>query len=197
MHRRAVFALVVLLAACGGGSEAADPTTTTAESTTTTSTTLDPTNTTEAPSTTSFVESDVPPPLLLTGEDFDAIVRSIAAYSEWVAAHPDPALAANYAKSGSPAHEESTEFFQALLERGLHGEGDPGFVTTSRVLDRPGDSLVVVYVALVNPPFTLVRADGSVDESFEGNPETGFAWQLERQDDGRWLLIERTELGEV
>ncbi len=200
MRRRSGLLLLAVLAACGGDEAADGTTTTTAPPATTATTEATTTSTTTAPTlptpTTTYAQADDPPELLQTGEDFRAIVESVLAFSEWLGVHPDPSLVATYAKEGSTAWQRTSDLMSALAENELHADGvDPAYMTDSRVIDRPTDQLVVVYVAAVNPAYDLLRADGSTAESFEATPETGFAWHLERQPDGRWLLTQRDELG--
>jgi hypothetical protein len=189
------------MVACGGN-EAAEPTTTTAPDPTTTVTAAPTTTTTTATTvptpTTTYAQADEPPELVQTGEDFAAIMDSVLAFSEWLSVHPDPARVLDYSKAGSPHFEQTTAVVQALVDQRLHTDGlRPAYITETSVLERLSDDLVLVYVAIVNPAFDFLAADGSVVRSEPDSPPRGFSFQLERQVDSRWLVVERTDLGEI
>jgi hypothetical protein len=195
--------LLLLLAACGddgGGSGAGtalptttanagdDPTTSTAADESTTSTTA----------TTTFAQADDPPTLVNTGEDFDAIVRSFVAYSSWVTAHPDPTLVSTIVRPDSPAFGEMEPYVAQIASSGYRTDGlNPSSVRETRVLERPGAALAIVYVVTDNPAYTLIDESGEVVQEIAEDLGVAAAWELRRGGDGRWLIENRTVLGHV
>jgi hypothetical protein len=194
----AAFAAVgLLLLGCGDddGDDAA-PTATSAPSERTTTT--EATTTTSATATTTFAQADDPPPLVNTGEDFDAIVRSFLAYGEWVSVHPDLDRLDDVFRRDGPAWQELAPVFSQLIAEGWHTNGDnPGVVHEARLLERPTDGAAIVYALIESPAFTIVDGAGSVIEEREAIPPTGWAYELRQNGDGQWLIESRTVLGEV
>ncbi len=200
--RTAALAAGLLLAACGDDDQADPlPTTTAGDDGDTTTTAGDDPTTTEATaptSTTTFAQADTPPPLVNTGEDFDAIVRSFVAYGSWLGAHPSvDALAATVRRDG-PEWQRLLPIFTGLVERGERDDGSgPAEVVETRVLERPSDDHVLVFVVLDNPAFQLVDAEGAVVTAVQAEPRHSYAYELRRDRTGQWFIENRTLLGDV
>lgn len=190
-------ALGLALAACGGDDDgdAVPVTTTTADAGDATTTT---TGSTAATATTTFAQADTPPPLVNTGEDFDAIVRSFVAYGEWLSVHPDVERLDDYVRRDSQAWRELEPAFAELIDQGWRTAGEtPGVVHETRVLERPGPNLAIVYLAIESPSFRIVDAAGRAVRDVPAEPTTGWAYELRREEGGPWLLESRTVLGEL
>lgn len=187
--------VVVTLAACGDDAEPeADAVTSTSEARTTAS--ADPTTTTTA--TTTFAQADDPPDLVNTGEDFDAIVRSFVAFGEWLSVHPDVERLDEFVRGGSAAWEQLQPAFAELVDRDWHTNGgSPGIVRETRLLERPNPDLAIVYLAIDSPAFSIQDGAGRTVREVAAVPLTGWVYELRREGGGRWLLENRTVLGEV
>lgn len=155
------------------------------------------TTTEAATPTTTFAQADDPPELVNTGEDFDAIVRSFLAYGEWLSVHPTPELVGEIYRSGGPAWSHLHAALTELKGRGFRTDGEnPAVVTETRVVERPNNDLAIVYVVIDNPAYSVIDEDGDVVERAAADPLTSWAYELRRAD-GRWLVENRTVLGEV
>lgn len=192
-------ALLLAPGACGGDDEGAVPlTTATTDAEAPTTTAAPATTTTEAAptATTTFAQADDPPPLVNTGEDFDAIVRSFGAFASWLTAHPDTDRLSLFVRSGSPAWDTFEPYYADLAANGWRSDGSsPSTIRETRVLQRPSDDIAIVYVLSDNPAYRIVdESDQVVQESPE---ELGVAsaFELRRGGDGVWLLENRTVLG--
>ena len=121
-----------LLAACSDDDGAATPTT---------SSTSQPTN----DSTPTSAPGAQPPALRTTGEDLNAVVRSIFEYRTWIARHPNPeAFRAIYAEECACLANDQAKYSD-YVAKGLRWD-DEGIV----VLD-------VTEIRRVNPNFARVR----------------------------------------
>lgn len=161
-------------------------------------TTTDQSASTSTTATTTFAQADEPPELVNTGEDFDAIVRSFVAYGEWLSVHPEPDRVSDVYREGSPGWERLHRALTDLQQNGYHTDGaTPGSITETRLLERPGPDIAIVYAVIDNPPYDVVDVAGNVIEHAEGDPLRSYAFELRRQADGRWLAENRTELGVV
>ncbi len=131
-----VAGIVVIASACSGHTATTRAPTTTgtaltsrsAASAATTGTTMRPRSTTTAtaPSVTptatpefSFDESVPPPKLVNTGTDYVAILRSLGAYGNWLAAHrPDPARVSTIIAAGTTLHDRFAGDLTRLRDNG-------------------------------------------------------------------------------
>lgn len=192
---------LLVVAACGGGGGddgASEATTTTVgESSTTTEATTTST-TVESTDTTTFAQADEPPTLVNTGEDFDAIVRSLSAFGEWLSVHPDADRLAEAYRVGSPGYDALHPAFVDFETRGLHTDGaTPGEINLVQVATQVSPDVVLLYLEITNHPYLVLDASGAVVEQRPGNPRTAWTWELRRGDTGRWLIENRTVIGEV
>lgn len=146
----------MLLALAGAGCSGDDDASADASSTTTAAPAA--TTTTQAPATTtttvpppySFDGSVPPPPLEITGDDFDAIYRSLDTYANWQYAHnPDTNLVGEVAAPGSPQFATLTDDLAQLSESNLRFFDEGSIVESVEVADTGDDivTLVVVYAA--------------------------------------------------
>jgi hypothetical protein len=131
-----VAGIVVIASACSGHTATTGAPTTTettltsrpAASAATTATTVRPRSTTTAtaPSVTptatpefSFDDSVPPPKLVNTGTDYVAILKSLGAYGNWLAAHrPDPARVSTIIAAGTTLHDRFAGDLTRLRDNG-------------------------------------------------------------------------------
>lgn len=187
-------ALALALGACGDDDDARPVTTTTPDPADTTITTAEPTSTT---ATTTFAQADTPPELVNTGEDFDAIVRSFVAYGSWLGAHPSLEGLEQVVRRGSPEWNRLQQVYERVISNGWRDDGSgPARVVEARVLERPSAGLVILYVVLENPAFRLIDSSGETVEEIPAEPTTAWAYELRLDGSERWLIENRTSLGE-
>jgi len=158
--------LVLAGAGCSGGGDAsADASTTVprAVGSTVPSTTVPaPTSTTTVPLY-SFDGSVPPPELVTTGDDFEAIYRTIDAYSRWIGAHyPDVNVIGKIAAFGSSSYQAYEESVGTLARENLRKYEEGGEVLAVEVLDRV-QSFVTLRVSYAPETVTLVSEDGVRD----------------------------------
>jgi hypothetical protein len=125
--------VIVVVSACSGRTATtrapiSSETTRTSRSATTTATNARPRRTTTAtapgvtPTATpefSFDESVPPPKLVNTGTDYVAILKSLGAYGNWLAAHrPDPARVSTIITAGTTLHDRFAGDLMRLRDNG-------------------------------------------------------------------------------
>jgi hypothetical protein len=82
-----------------------------------------------APQTTAVTtpaDNEQPPPLLNTGEDWTAIMRSIEGYFDWLERHPDPNLLANIDHPQDALFADTQNALRELASGQWHYERAPG-----------------------------------------------------------------------
>lgn len=100
---------------------------------------------------TSPAESDQPPPLLNTGEDWTTMVRSMEAYLYWLARHPDPELLDKLAHPSDPLLAETRNALAKFASGEWRYDPNPrptvvdSVVLTSRIFDGRQVLLLVSY----------------------------------------------------
>jgi hypothetical protein len=120
-RRAATWTSVILLALLGAGCGAgASADASRAEKRTTTTTAAPRTTTTTVPPPYSFDGSVPPPPLMNTGTDYAAIVKSLDDYGHWLYAHhPDRTLVGEIAVTGSEPQQRMDRDMATLIDRNL------------------------------------------------------------------------------
>jgi hypothetical protein len=184
------FVTALALTACsssGGGGHATD-TATTASTTAKTTTTLAPTTTTALPPPYSFDGSVPAPELINTGTDYEAIYRSIDAYSHWLYSHhPDESLIAEVYAPGSEAYDNVRDDVRTLVD------GDYRVYDTASVIEKVEVATALPDVVTLRVHYTddreeIVRRDGTVTDS-EQLPSPSIGIVLIRADTaGRWRV---------
>ena len=189
-------ALLLAPTACGDDDEGGG-TTATAGDRSTTTTESDATTTTATTATTTFAQADDPPPLVNTGEDFDAIVRSFVAYGSWLGAHPNVDALGEIVRRDGPLWQQTEPALSGLIGDGLRDSGEaPARVVETRVLERPSPDVAIIYAVIDNPGYRILTSDGATAHQVPAEPRTAWAYELRRSGD-RWLIENRTSLGEV
>jgi hypothetical protein len=192
MVAAALFVLILAAAAVwqltdDGGGSSSTPTTTAAPSTTsapTTATTLDPSR---------------PPELRNTGEDFDAIVRSVDAFENWVYQYdPDPKWVPEYVdprNNDEFGFKRTQQSLAALKAAGERYDSATTRIHKVIVRDRVSDHQVGVYVIREHVGGAVVDREGRVVHQLRTLPPTGYFEDWVRGPDGRWRLFHQVALG--
>lgn len=140
----------------------------------------------------STLEADAPPALHTTGEDWDAIVRSIGAYQAWLFTHPKPELLDNIFLPSFSGYGDAKLGLTNLATKGWRYE--PTFraatVTLVRLFERPGADTAAVFVRASGPSNRIVDSSGNVIQDNPGAGDTAVLWTLKRNvgGDDRWRL---------
>lgn len=199
----AVVAGSLALAACGGdGSDASanasanapgsDRATTTTDASADESTTIAPSTTTTVPPPYSFDGSVPPPPLNNTGDDFEAIARSLDAYLLWIVAHrPDRSLVANIAVEGSEQYETYVDDVDDLLANNARVYDEQGGIATSVEVVSRANQLVTLKVAYGADRRVIVDSSGNTLDEKERLPRE-LAVLMASDSQGRWRLVSVT-----
>jgi hypothetical protein len=190
----AALAVVFATAACGGGGDrgAASPPLAVAP-VTTSSTLVVPTTSTSAVTTTttvppySFDGSVPPPPLVNTGRDFDAVYRSLDAYTHWLYAHmPDPDLVVEVAATGTRLSATYGDEVSQLRTSGIRMYDVNSRIRSIEVVDEHED-LVALRVSYDRDRRVLIDSTGWVVDD-EALPPVVADALLAADSDDRWRL---------
>ena len=145
--------------------------------------------------------ADAAPALNNTGEDYEAIYRSLDAFSNWVFQHPDPALVDRYALPSCSCYRHDRDSLAALAKQQRHLDG-PGGRLTQVVLrrvafrDTAGQATtVLLYVVSEGLDVNVVDSAGRSIQHIGSQPGFGFLDALYRDTDGRWRIGQRDRLG--
>jgi hypothetical protein len=224
----AAVAVALGLSACGGGNAHATPTTIDSTATLPMTSTAGPT--TAGPSTTLQGPSGSPanypaakptPPSLAgayprgTTVDLITVLKTITAYGDWVASHPNPALVANYELHSGNAFAGETQFISQLQQLRLHATPTPTEIDYARVTLSPRpqaplpsgqprqlkgyQSFVggIVTVVENNRPIAMLKADGQ-PSGHQFNPShlgpTAYSISLVQGSDGRFRIDDSRQL---
>ena len=145
-----------------------------------------PTSVTAAP-------ADQPPAIINTGEDWDAIVRSMVAYSDWLYLHPKPDLLDTYSLPSNPSYADTKLALTNLATKGWRY--DPPRVAATveivRLNSRINPTAAAVFVRFgPAPQYRVVDQSGA---EVANKPATAVGnsviWTL-AQKDGRWYLAD-------
>ncbi|MDP9389446.1 MAG: hypothetical protein M3Q48_16405 [Actinomycetota bacterium] len=162
-----------------------------------TSTTVPPT--TAAPATPTTLDPSKPPELQNTGDDFDAIVRSVDAFENWVYQYdPDPKWVPEYVdprNSDEFGFKRTQESLAALKAAGERHDSPASRIVKVRVSHRSSDHQVAIYVVREALPGAVVNRAGEVVHRRSTYPPTGFLEDWVRGADGRWRLYHSVVLG--
>lgn len=142
------------------------------------------------------VDPSRPPELQNTGEDFNAIVRSLEQFTRWVYQHdPDPKWTLMLMHPDCACFKESQDRLGALQAAGHHFDSEGEAVRKVIVRDRLDANQVTVYVIYEGLSAGVVDRDGTVIQKPTVVPPTGVSLELRRGPDGRWRTLQETYLG--
>lgn len=137
-----------------------------------------------------------PPELRNTGEDFDAVVRSLENFTRWVYQHdPDPRWTGSIMHPECECFKETENRLTALKSEGQHFNSSGEQIRKVIVRDRLDINQVTVYVVYAGRTAGVVDAAGAVVQESEELPPTGINLELRRGDDGRWRTVQEVFLG--
>jgi len=185
---KAVVVVVALaLAACSGD----DDEDASADASSRTTTTLAPeptiTTTVAAPPLYSFDGSVPAPALNITGDDFDAIYRSLDTYQSWLYSHnPDVELVDEIATFGSDVFNTITDDLREVVDEESRLYSDTISIESVEVADT-ADGIVTLRVSNTAGQLVLVDETGTTTDSSALDPIEQIVL-LSRHPDGRWLL---------
>ena len=162
-------------------------------------TTAAPSTTSSAPTTATTLDPSTPPELRNTGDDFDAIVRSVEAFENWVYQYdPDPKWVPEYIdprNSSEFGFKRTQDSLAALKASGARHNSPPSRVLKVNVSRRTSDHQVALYVVREALPGAVVNAAGEVLLQRSMPPPTGYLEDWVRSPDGRWRLYHSVVLG--
>jgi hypothetical protein len=133
--------------------------------------------------------------LLNDSEDWDKVVRSIAAYRHWLYTHPNPDLLANIEVSSYEGFADDQLGLRNLATKGWRYDPprQPLPIELVRFNRRDADNVVIVFVRYGPvPPTRVVDASGKViDDNSAPVPAGASLWTLVREppSDARWRLF--------
>lgn len=135
--------------------------------------------------TTTALAGDVPPVLNTTGEDWDAIVRSIVDYQAWLFTHPKPELLDNIFLPSYSGYADGKLGLTNLATQGWRYDPEfrPATVQLVRLFERPRADVAVVFVRSFDPPNRIVEQSGKVVLDSPGAGDTSVLWTLKRDTD--------------
>jgi hypothetical protein len=117
----------------------------------------------------SFDDSVPPPKLINTGTDYVAILKSLSAYGNWLAAHrPDPALVSDIVAPGTRQHELFTRDLMRLRDSNKRAVELLGAPTTYSILSARRDAVSARVVE-------DIKFQRSIDASGRVTSEVKFA----------------------
>ncbi|MDQ6724979.1 MAG: hypothetical protein M3066_02215 [Actinomycetota bacterium] len=140
-------------------------------------------------------QSDRPPPLLNTGEDWNAIARSIIAYNDWLHVHPHPELLDQIMVPTDKDYADTKLGLTNLATKGWHY--DPALPPTDvqhvEVSTRISPTRVGVVIKLgPAPQFRVVDPTGKVIQDTPATTDGNLVeWTLvQSPGDPHWRLVD-------
>lgn len=189
--------LVIALAACSGAADNADtpnadsvPRTTSTTAPPETSTTVpQPTTTTSMPLY-SFDGSVPPPPLINTGDDFDAIYRSLDAYSTWLYSHNPEGEIGAIIPIGTDYYATYADDLGALRAQDLRLYDLTESVARVELVDRAA-MVATLRVTISAGERTLINSSGAIVDTAQ-TPESDYIALLVTDPSGIWRMASLT-----
>jgi hypothetical protein len=134
---------------------------------------------------------DQPPAIVNTGEDWDAIVRSMVAFSDWLYLHPNPDLLDRFQLPSVPGYADTKLGLSNLATKGWRYDPPRRPVTVEIVrLNNRGPAMAAVFVRF--GPAQQYRVVDRAGNEVANKPATtvgsSVIWTLYMQPDGKWLL---------
>jgi hypothetical protein len=139
---------------------------------------------TETPSPT----TEPPPELNNTGNDFEAIWRSIEDYRVWLGRNPQPHLLKRIYHPDCPCYPKGIGVLQRLASRGLHYDDEGTRVVSVELADRPARHIALLRVVDQHGPQIIVNEAGTVVRRGDGWAPTRWIFTLNKDENGYWRL---------
>jgi hypothetical protein len=129
------------------------------------------------------------PALQTTGEDFDAIVRSLSAYRTWVSRHPDPAAFGAIYSERCPCLATDQAKYADYVAKGQRWDDEGIQIVEVRVLQRLNPNLVRLRVVTRHGPQRLVDRNGILVRDGPGWAPFAHIYELARSDpNAQWKV---------
>lgn len=135
------------------------------------------------------------PKVVATGEDFQAILTSFEAYSNWLHRNPRPEKLANIMAEGCACLAETRASLEKLADNNWRAAPQQTELTEVRVTRQIDANQVQVYVVVNSIDLSVEDENGEVVQDPELPPPTGIIYGLTRDTSGRWRISSRTVLG--
>jgi hypothetical protein len=139
---------------------------------------------TESPSPT----TEPPPELNNTGNDFEAIWRSIAEYRLWLQKHPDRSLVGEIFARRCSCYRRERRLLGRLENKGWRFAGNGIETISVELIDRPAPHVAVIRVIDRQGAQTFVDENGEVVREGVGWKPTSWVFTLGKDVDGAWRL---------
>ena len=138
--------------------------------------------------------AEQPPELVNTGENWDAIVRSMVAFNNWLYMHPEPELLDTFQLRSVPGYADAKLGLTNLATKGWRY--DPPRVTAAveivRLNNRVNATTAAVFVRF--GPAPQYRVVDQAGNEVANQPATtvgnSVIWTLSQQADGKWYLAD-------
>lgn len=147
------------------------------------------------PSTTQLAKA-LAPAIVDTGEDFDAIVRSLIAFNDWIAANPDPSLLVKTIDASCPCFASTQKGLSDLAVKRWHYDQSRRTEVLKVRPERVADSVVDVFVVLRSDAARILDDSGQAVDGEPAYPPTSYFYTLHRGPEGRWRITQ-IEYGSV
>lgn len=119
------------------------------------------------------------PALVVTGEDLDAVIRSMLAFQDRALRHPDPALPRRWIAAGTRCLADQEETHRFLSSHHGHAEVDR-VVESVRVADRPDPHHALLVVTQRNPGARVWTGGHPIPDVLPPAPSTTRPYTLAR-----------------
>ncbi len=186
--RRAAACLLLVavsaLEACSNGDDNAGPTTTMTS----------PPNATTGTSTSA--QGTQPPTLNTSGEDLNAVIRSIFEYRTWISRHPDPeAFRAIYSQECSCLANDQAKYVEHVAKGQRWDDGGIAVLDVTEI-GRVNENFVRLRVVTQHGPQRLVDATGNVVREGPGWDGYAYLYELVRPaPNAPWKVSSINEIG--
>jgi hypothetical protein len=141
---------------------------------------------------TSPARDEQPPPLLNTGEDWTTIMRSLEAYNDWLARHPNPDLLTNVLHPSNPVFGDSKNALIKFASGEWRYDPVPRPKVVERVVltSRLGDKTALLFVwSGPTDEYRIVDRTGKVVFDAPAQPASKALVTLVQDDnDPRWVV---------
>jgi len=142
--------------------------------------------------TTAVSQSEEPPTLVNTGEDWEAIVRSMVAYHDWLYIHPHPEFLQSIIRPDGPDFSQTQVGITNIRDKGWHYDPPrvPLLVDNVRLTSRVSPNIALVFVRYGPiPRYRVIDASGAVVSDQPAKPPNAALWTLMQDPgDAHWRI---------